>query len=95
LAEEKGVQIWVKPLEDGSYAVGLFNVADYGKTPESYFRWGDETPKSFTFDFNKIGLKGRFKLRDVWRQKDLSTFKDVFKTEIRHHGVVMLQMVKD
>lgn len=95
LAEENGVQIWVKPLEDGSTAVGLFNVADYGKTPESYFRWGDETPKTFTFDFSKIGLKGNFKLRDVWRQKDLGVFKDVFKTDIRHHGVVMLQMVKD
>ena len=95
LAEEKGVQIWVKPLEDGSFAVGLFNVADYGKTPETYFRWGDETPKTFTFDFSKIGLKGNFKLRDVWRQKDLGVFKDVFKTDIRHHGVVMLQMVKN
>ncbi|MBL7817081.1 MAG: NPCBM/NEW2 domain-containing protein [Saprospiraceae bacterium] len=92
VAEENGVQIWMKPLEDGSYAVGLFNVGDYGKTPESYFRWGDEMPKSFTFDFNKIGLKGNFKLRDVWRQKDLGNFKDIFKTDIRHHGVVLLQM---
>ncbi len=95
VSDENGVQIWVKPLEDGSYAVGLFNVGDFGKTPESYFRWGDETPKPFIFDFNKMGLKGNFKLRDVWRQKDLGTFKDVFKTDIRHHGVVMLRMVKD
>jgi alpha-galactosidase len=93
VSDENGVQIWVKPLEDGSFAVGLFNVADYGKTPESYFRWGDEMPKTFTFDFSKIGLKGNFKLRDVWRQKDLGNFKDVFKTEIRHHGVVLLQMI--
>lgn len=92
LAEENGVQIWAKPLEDGSVAVGLFNTADYGKTPQSYFRWGTEKPKSFTFDFNKIGLKGTYKLRDVWRQKDLGSFKDVFKTEIRHHGVVFLRL---
>jgi alpha-galactosidase len=95
LAEENGVQIWAKPLEDGSVAVGLFNTANYGKTPQSYFHWGTEMPQSFTFDFNKVGLKGTYKLRDVWRQKDLGKFKDVFKTEIRHHGVVFLRMIKD
>lgn len=93
MSEENGVQIWAKPLEDGSLAVGLFNIADFGKTPETYFRWGDEQPVQFTFDFNKIGLKGSYKLRDVWRQKDLGTFKDSFKSTIRHHGVVMLRMV--
>ena len=92
VSEENGVQIWVKPLEDGSYAVGLFNVGVFGQTPQSYFRWGDEQPKSFTFDFNKIGLKGIYKLRDVWRQKDLGDFKNSFKTDIQHHGVVMLKL---
>ena len=94
LTDENGVQVWMKPLEDGSFAVGLFNIADFGKTPQSYFRWGDEQPQSFTFDFKKIGLKGSFKLRDVWRQKDLGTFKDFYKTDIRHHGVVLLRMIK-
>ncbi|GAB2612528.1 NPCBM/NEW2 domain-containing protein [Emticicia sediminis] len=92
LSEEDGVQIWAKPLEDGSYAVGLFNVADFGKTPETYFRWGDEKSKTFTFDFNKINLKGKYQLRDVWQQKDLGSFYNSFKTDIRHHGVLMLRM---
>jgi alpha-galactosidase len=90
--DKDGIQIWLKPLEDGSYAVGLFNVGDFGKTPESYFRWGDETSKSFTFDFANVGLKGKFMLRDVWRQKDLGIFSGSFITDIRHHGVVMLRM---
>ena len=87
-----GIQIWLKPLEDGSYAVGLFNVGDFGKTPESYFRWGEETSKSFTFDFANVGMKGKFRLRDVWRQKELGIFNGSFITDIRHHGVVMLRM---
>jgi len=91
-ADETGVQIWVKPLEDGSYAVGLFNVDDFGKTPQSYFRWGDETSKPYTFNFDKAGLTGNWKLRDVWRQIDLGEFNGSFKTEIRHHGVMMLRM---
>lgn len=92
LSDENGVQIWTKPLADGSYAVGLFNIANFGKTPETYFRWGDEKAKSFTFDFAKIGLKGKFKLHDVWCQKDLGSFNGTFTTDIRHHGVVMLRM---
>ncbi len=94
VADENGVQIWVKPLEDGSYAVGLFYTADYGQTPQSYFHWGTETNKNFLFDFDKAGLKGKYKIRDIWRQKDLGTFDGSFKTEIRHHGVVMIKMEK-
>lgn len=91
-ADEDGVQIWVKPLEDGSFAVGLFNTDNYGTNPETYFTWGDEFPKSFTFDFAKAGLNGKWKLRDVWRQKDLGGFESTFTTEIPFHGVVMLRM---
>jgi len=92
LSDENGVQIWAKPLADGSYAVALFNIANFGKTPETYFRWGDEKAQNFKFDFIKIGLKGKFKLHDVWRQKDLGSFSGTFTTYIRHHGVVMLRM---
>ena len=90
--EENGVQIWLKPLEDGSYTVGLFNIAHFGETPESYFRWGDEKAISYTFDFSTIGLSDKFRLRDVWRQKDIGIFNESFKTVIKHHGVVMLRM---
>ncbi|WP_019987525.1 NPCBM/NEW2 domain-containing protein [Rudanella lutea] len=90
--EQDGFQVWLKPLEDGSYAVGLFNVGDFGKTPESYFRWGDETARPFVLDLTKIGLKGAFNLRDVWRQQDLGKFYGTFQTEIPHHGVVMVRM---
>jgi len=93
VATEKGVQIWLKTLADGSYALGLFNVGDFGQTPESYFRWGDEQAKSFTLDFTKLGLMGKYRLRDVWRQKDLGVFSGKFETNIRHHGVVMLKLV--
>ena len=92
LSDENGVQVWAKPMEDGSYAVGLFNTDGYGTTPQSYFRWGNEKEKSYDFDFTKVGLKGTWKLRDVWRQKTLGTFNGSFKTSIPYHGVVMLRM---
>jgi alpha-galactosidase len=93
VADENGVQIWVKPLEDGSYGVGLFNTDQFGKTPQSYFRWGDETSKQFLFGFDKAGLSGRYKIRDLWRQQDLGEFNGSYKTEIRHHGVILLKMI--
>jgi alpha-galactosidase len=92
LINDDEVQIWMKPLEDGSYAIGLFNIDGFGKTPQSYFHWGDEQSKSFQFDLTRIGLKGNWKLRDVWRQKDLGEFNGVFKTTIPHHGVVLLRV---
>ncbi len=95
MKNENGLEIWRKNLEDGSVAVGLFNTADFGKTPESYFNWGIEKAKSFTLDFEKIGLKGSYKLRDVWRQKDLGNFDHTFTTDIPHHGVVLLRMFPD
>jgi alpha-galactosidase len=91
-SDEDGVQIWVKPMEDGSYAVGLFDTDGYGTTPQSYFRWGNEKPKPFVFDFAKVVIEGKWKLRDLWRQKDLGTFSKEFKTDIRFHGVVLLRM---
>ena len=95
VSEENGVQVWLKQLENGDYAAGLFNIDGYAKTPQSYFRWGDEKPASYTLDLAKIGLKGKCKIRDVWQQKDLGKFNGTFKTGIRHHGVVMIKISKD
>jgi alpha-galactosidase len=92
VVEKDGVQIRVKQLHDGSCAVGLFHVGDYGKTPQSYFRWGDEKPMSFTFNLKHAGLTGKWKLRDVWRQKDLGVFENTFSAEIPHHGVLLLRL---
>ncbi|HVU58157.1 MAG TPA: NPCBM/NEW2 domain-containing protein [Puia sp.] len=92
VSDEGGVQTWVRPMEDGSYAVGLFNTADFGRTPESYFRWGDEKPVGCAWKLAGAGLKGRWKLRDVWRQKDLGVFEGSFSTSIPYHGVLLLRV---
>lgn len=87
--EKDGFQVWKRELENGEYAVGIFNIAGYGKTPASYFRWGNEQAKIFQLNFKDIGLVGSFKIRDVWRQKDLGIFKGSISTYVPHHGVVM------
>jgi alpha-galactosidase len=90
--EKNGVQVWLKKLEDGDYAVGLFNTANYGKDPQSYFRWGDEKPVVFSFDPSSIGLKGNWNFRDLWRQKDFALNTSVLDLIIPHHGVQFLKL---
>jgi alpha-galactosidase len=70
----------------------MFNIDGYQKTPQSYFRWGDEEPRSYELDLNKLGLKGKWTIRDVWKQKNLGVFTGSFNTKIRHHGVVMIRL---
>ncbi len=69
---------WVKPLEDGSLAVGLFNT--------------DEIEGEVSFPLQSLGLGRTFKVRDVWRQKDLGQFSGEFKTLVNSHGVVLLRL---
>jgi alpha-galactosidase len=89
-----GVQVWLKPLEDGSYAAGLFNTGGFGETPQSYFRWDEATPVTYEFRLSDVGLPGKWSVRDAWRQKDLGEFEGTFKTTIPDHGVVVLRLKK-
>lgn len=92
VSDDGDVQVWLKPLQDGSYAVGMFNIDGFQKTPQSYFRWGDEQARSFELDLARLGLQGRWTIRDVWRQKNMGTYTGTFTTSIRHHGVVMIRL---
>lgn len=88
---DKGVETWLKPMEDGSYVIGLFNTAFYGETPQSHFRWGDETPVDHLLDLKAIGINQTVALRDVWRQQDLAPVNGQYRFRIPHHGVVLLR----
>jgi alpha-galactosidase len=70
--------ILAKPLDDGSLAVGLFNLSP--------------TPRTITVKWSDLGVKGRQKVRDVWRQNDLGTFKDSFSTTVPNHGVILVKL---
>lgn len=75
---EGPLEIWARPLADGSQAVGLFN------------RTG--SAMAMTLDFSTIGLNGPVKLRDLWERKDLGAVKASYTAEVPHHGVVMLRV---
>jgi alpha-galactosidase len=89
-----GVQTWLKEMEDGSYVLGLFHTADYGKTPDSWFRWGNEQPVNYKLDWSKLGLSGNWMMRDVWRQKDIGVFSGGRSFSIPYHGVMLIRLRK-
>ncbi|HTQ29330.1 MAG TPA: putative Ig domain-containing protein [Puia sp.] len=71
-------QVWTKELEDGSKAVGIFNLADQ--------------PAQQLIRFPDIKANHRLRLRDLWRQKDLGVFTDSFPANVPAHGVLLLKI---
>jgi alpha-galactosidase len=70
--------VYMKPLEDGSVAVGLFNVGPH--------------PEKVTAAWSDLGLTGKHLVRDLWRQQDLGTFDNEFSSTIPAHGVVLVKI---
>jgi alpha-galactosidase len=70
--------VYAKPLEDGSLAVGLFNVGP--KEEKVTAIWKD------------IGATGKRTVRDLWRQKDLGAFDAEFSATVPSHGVVLVKV---
>ena len=73
------LRIYVKELEDGSRAVGFCN-------------FGLEKMNLSYKDFEKLGIAGMQKVRDLWRQKDLralNTNTDQLNIEVPIHGVLL------
>lgn len=77
--EVAGGEVLVKPLEDGTAAVGLFNPG--------------EAPSDVAVTWEQAGVSGRRRVRDVWRQKDVGVFEGSFTAKgIPRHGVVVVRL---
>ena len=73
------LQVWVKPLADGSRAVALFNRASVATT--------------MTANWSRVGLKSKqARVRDLWAHTDSSAVADHYTATVPSHGVVMLRV---
>jgi len=72
-------RIYVKDLEDGSKAVGLFNLGNQSA--------------SMTAVWSELGISGTQTVRDLWRQKNLGEFPTRFETTIAPHGVMLIRAI--
>ena len=78
LVQNDETLIMAKPMEDGSVAVGLFNLA--------------ELPRKMSVDWSLLGVRGKQRVRDLWRQKDLGEFENRFAADIPRHGVALIRL---
>ena len=74
-----GLQVWSKPLADGTFAVALFNRSE--NTASIHASWqsvGVTTP---------LG-----EVRDLWQRKDLGVFHTGFSAEVPPHDTVVIKV---
>jgi alpha-galactosidase len=73
------LQVWAKPLRDGSRAVALLNRS--GK------------PARISASFQRAGLHAdSATVRDLWAHQELGTFARRYRTTVPAHSVVMLRV---
>lgn len=82
--------VMVRELEDGSLAVGLFHVTGRENDPAGYLNWGE--PVHISVTAQELGIPGRFRARDVWRQADLGLFNGQYEAKVPYHGVQLLRI---
>ncbi|HEY3268367.1 MAG TPA: NPCBM/NEW2 domain-containing protein [Armatimonadota bacterium] len=79
-SKKDDLEVWARPLSDGTLCVGLFN-----RGPE---------PAKVTAHWSDLGLKGRQSVRDLWLRKDIGAFKDAFTAPVAAHGAVLVKIGK-
>jgi alpha-galactosidase len=71
-------RVYAKDLEDGSKAVGLFNL-------------GTE-PATVTVKWSDLKLSHKRAVRDLWRQRDLGRFSGEFSLLVAPHGAELVKV---
>jgi len=70
--------VYAKPLEDGTWAVGLVNLG--------------ETPTTVTVNWATLRLAAPQVVRDLWRQKDAGTFNGQYSAQVAPHGIQLVRV---
>jgi len=72
------LQVWMKELEDGTRAIGIFNMTD--------------TAVTVTIPWDSLGVQNDQLVRDCWRQKELGHYATSFSTALAPHGVRLIRI---
>jgi alpha-galactosidase len=78
VSQEGSMQIWMRPLADGSIAVGLVNTMNH--------------PLSGTLDLQALGLTGPVAARDLWKQQEIGRIAGTKTFEVPAYGTVLLRL---
>ncbi len=78
VSAEGPIEVWVRPLADGSKAVGIFN-----RHP---------SPMTAHVDFQKLGFTHAVKAKNLWQAKDLGNISTPYTVTLPGHGVLFLRV---
>ena len=78
VSDKQYTQVWAKDIEDGSKAVGLFNL--------------DDDTQEVSVSFDDLKLNGAKTVRDLWRQQDIGEFTGSYTAKVPPHGVVLVKV---
>jgi alpha-galactosidase len=77
------LEIWSRPLADGSVALAIMNVST-----------DRNTMRGMKLPLKEIGFSNGARARDVWADKDLGRIKDTDVMTVPKHGAVLLKLTK-
>jgi alpha-galactosidase len=80
---EGPIEIWARPLADGSRSLAIFNFGEQ----RSYLR-------GISLHLEQAGAASGWQARDVWAAKDLGPISDSMQLTIPRHGSVILRLSK-
>lgn len=74
----KDAEVWLRPLANGDYAVGMLNV-------------GESAIKISVTD-RELGLKGVFAVRDLWKHEEMNGFQGTLECDVQPHEMRLLRL---
>jgi alpha-galactosidase len=80
---EGPIEIWSRPLADGSRALAIFNFGEQ----RSYLR-------GISLHLREAGAASGWHARDIWAAKNLGTVTDTTAFSIPRHGSIVLRLTK-
>ncbi|MDI1255599.1 MAG: glycoside hydrolase family 27 protein [Flavobacterium sp.] len=89
---EDGIEIWVKPLSEGKWAVTFLNRSDVAK--KINFDWKQHIIKDVDFNFEANFSQMTYQLKDLWKGKKAGKTDKAFVADIASHDVITLLLSK-
>ncbi|WP_026713037.1 glycoside hydrolase family 27 protein [Flavobacterium daejeonense] len=89
---EDGLEVWVKPLSDGNWAITFLNRSE--ATKKINFDWKKHTIKDTDFNMEANLATTIYKIKDLWKNKMIGSTKKAFSAEIPSHDVITLKLMK-
>ena len=88
---EDGLEVWVKPLSDGNWAITFLNRTEASK--KINFDWKKYPINDVDFGFQADFNKTTYKIKDLWKNKEVGTTKKNFTAELASHDVITLRLI--